>query len=99
MKKIILLCAGGMSTSLLVAKMKEEAQKDGYACEISAHSTAEAVKVGKDADLILLGPQVRFSLGKVKSQCPGVPVEAIDMRLYGKMDGKALLELAKNKVK
>lgn len=47
-----------------------------------------------DADLILLGPQVRFSLVKIENQCPGIPVESIDMR----MDGKGVIEFAKEKL-
>jgi PTS system cellobiose-specific IIB component len=31
----------------------------------------------------------------VQSACPGIPVEAIDMKLYGRMDGKGVLEAAK----
>ena len=53
---------------------------------------------GSDADIILLGPQVRFAASKVKEQCPGVIVEAIDMRMYGRMDGKGVLEFAKAKI-
>ena len=46
-------------------------------------------------DIILLGPQVRFAQNKIKQQCPGIPVEPIDMKLYGRMDGKGVLEFAK----
>ena len=95
MRKIILLCAGGMSTSVLVKKMVSVAAEMNYECTIDAYATAEAHSKAADADLILLGPQVRFSIDKIKGQCPGVPVEAIDMRMYGRMDGKGVLEYAK----
>lgn len=98
MKKIVLLCAAGMSTSLLVNKMREAAEKQGYEAEINAYAMSEAATVGKDADIILLGPQVRFNQSKVKGLCPGVPVEAIDMRAYGKMDGAGVLEFVKGKI-
>lgn len=98
MKKIVLLCAGGMSTSILVKKMQAAAQEINYDCEIAAYPTSEAKTKAADADLILLGPQVRFSLGKIQDQCPGIPVEAIDMRMYGRMDGKGVIELAKQKL-
>lgn len=98
MKKIILLCAAGMSTSMLVTKMREEAVKIGYDCEINAYPMSEAAAVGKDADIILLGPQVRFNLNKVRGLCPNAVVEAIDMRAYGKIDGKAVVEFAKSKI-
>lgn len=98
MKKIVLMCAAGMSTSMLVRKMQEAAKDMNYECTIAAYPTSEAAKEGSDADIILLGPQVRFAANKVKAQCPGVIVEPIDMRMYGRMDGKGVLEFAKAKI-
>lgn len=72
MKKIVLLCAGGMSTSLMVTKMKDYADSIGFECEINAYAVNTAAKNAKDADMILLGPQVRFSMDEIKVQCPGV---------------------------
>lgn len=95
MKKIVLLCAAGMSTSLLVTKMKKAAADEGIECEIDAYSIAQAKEVGADADIILLGPQVRFNLAKVKEQCPNCPVEAIDMAAYGMMDGAKVIKRVK----
>ena len=46
MKKIVLLCAAGMSTSLLVSKMQAAADKSGFACEIRAYGVAQAVVDG-----------------------------------------------------
>ena len=98
LKKIILLCASGMSTSMMVKKMQAAAATLQYSCEIAAYPMAEAKEKGADADLILLGPQVRFSKAKVEQQCPGVPVDAIDMRIYGRMDGEAVMKLAMDKL-
>lgn len=95
MKKIVLLCAAGMSTSLLVTKMQKAAAEEGMECDINAYSIAQAKEVGADADIILLGPQVRFNLAKVKEQCPHCPVEAIDMAAYGMMDGAKVIKRVK----
>lgn len=94
MKKIVLVCAAGMSTSMMVKKMQEVAKEDNYECTIEAHPIAEASEVGKDADIMLLGPQVRFQLGKVK-ELVNCPVEAIDMAAYGTMDGKKVMDFVK----
>ncbi len=59
-----MLCAAGMSTSLLVSRMQEAAQKEGYEAEISAHPISQAAVKAADADVVLLGPQVRFHLAK-----------------------------------
>ena len=52
MKKIVLLCAAGMSTSMLVTRMKKAADEIAYECDINAYSIAEAKEVGADADII-----------------------------------------------
>lgn len=95
MRNIVLFCAAGMSTSLLVNKMKEAAKADGYDCRIEAFSLAKVPQEGPKADIILLGPQVRFNMNNVQSQCPGVPVEAIDMMDYGMMNGKKVIDQVK----
>ena len=83
-KKIILLCAGGMSTSMLVKKMQEAAAADGHPdWEIAAYPQADAKEQGANASCILLGPQIRFAKDKV------------DMKIYGRMDGKGAIDIAK----
>lgn len=91
MKKIILLCAQAMSTGMLMNKMKDEAKKTGYECIIEAYPVSQANNVAKDADCLLIGPQVKYELEQVKSECPDVPVAVIDMVAYGRLDGKKVL--------
>ena len=62
-----------------------------YACEISAHSVASVEKHGKNADIILLGPQVRYKLEQVKKVLPNIPVEVIAMADYGMMNGTKVM--------
>lgn len=59
---ILLVCAAGMSTSLLVTKMEKSAQEQGKEYKIWAVS-GDSVKQHIDkADVLLLGPQVRYLL-------------------------------------
>ena len=95
MRKIVLLCAAGMSTSALVRKMQDAAKADGYDCEISAHSVSDA-KNYESADIILLGPQVRYRLNEVKKLLPNNIVEVIDMKDYGMMNGTGVLSHARS---
>lgn len=95
MKKIVLLCCQGMSTSMLVSKMQKAAADQGLAYDIAAHPIASAASVGADADLILLGPQVRFQQSKVQKELPDHRVEVIDMKSYGLMDGNGVVNQCK----
>lgn len=94
MRKIILLCAGGMSTSILVNKMRKEAEATGYECEIEAFASDAASRVCDDADCVLLGPQIAYKIEDIKKDVK-CPMEGISMPTYGMMDGKAALLQAK----
>lgn len=96
MKKIMLCCAAGMSTSMLVQKMRAEAEKRALAVEINAYPVAEIESMLPQADVVLLGPQVQFELSRLRelSAPLGKPVEVIDMMDYGTMRGDRVLDKA-----
>lgn len=94
MKKVILLCNQGMSTSALVAKMNMVAENMGLEYSIAAYAVDTAKTNAADADVIFLGPQVRYKLSFVKEMFPDKPVEMIDMAAYGMMDGAAVVKRA-----
>ena len=93
-KKIVLFCAAGMSTSLLVNKMKQAAAKIGKDYDIAAYSLNEEQRLHL-VHAFLLGPQVRYALAKLQAKYPGKPVEGIDMRMYGMMDGEGVIGYAR----
>jgi len=95
MRNIVLLCAQGMSTGMLMNKMVEVAAKTGYECTIKAYPVNQAKIVASRADCMLIGPQVRYELEQVQADCPNVPVAIIDMVAYGRLDGAKVLALAK----
>ncbi|WP_322545992.1 PTS sugar transporter subunit IIB, partial [Clostridium perfringens] len=78
---------------LLVNKMKGAAKEKGIEINIEALPVSECSRVIDKVDIVLLGPQVRFQKPQVDALVKGrIPVEVIDMRLYGTMNGKAILE-------
>ena len=85
MKQILLVCSAGMSTSLLVTKMEQAAEKVGDEVEIFALPMSDGINRLSTVDCVLLGPQVRFNLGKIKEEAakvnPGLPVDVIDMKV------------------
>jgi PTS system cellobiose-specific IIB component len=93
---ILLCCSAGMSTSLLVTKMEKAAQEQGIDCKIWAVGNSEVDRHMEEADVLLLGPQVRFMLSKMKKVGAekGIPVDAIDSRYYGLCNGEEVLKQA-----
>ena len=57
MKKIFLCCAAGMSTSMVVNKMKQAATQKGIEAEIIAVAMEEFDSTLPKYDCCLLGPQ------------------------------------------
>lgn len=56
MIRIMLACAGGMSTSLLVTKMEEEAKNQGVDCKIWAVGEGSIASRLGEFDVLLLDP-------------------------------------------
>ena len=98
MKKIMLVCAAGMSTSLLVTKMKAAAKEMGDEIEIFALPISDGEKKLAEVDCVLLGPQVRFQKAQIEKIIADggydLPCAVIDMKDYGMMNGKAVYETA-----
>ena len=96
MVTIRLFCAAGMSTSMLVAKMKKAAVSKGIEASIEAFPEGQMAKHLDGVDLALLGPQVGYALPNAKKVCEpkGIPVEVIPMVDYGMMNGEKVLEFA-----
>lgn len=95
MKKIYLFCSAGMSTSLLVAKMREVAKQMNYDAEIIAYAVSEIDRYGANADIILLGPQVRFKLKSIEAKFPNIPVRLMDIQDYGRINGENIIKTVK----
>lgn len=94
--RVVLLCALGMSTSLLVERMKEAADRKEIMADIEAHSVDSFEQQLKTADVILLGPQIRYKKSQFSSKAESVdvPLDVIDMTAYGSINGEKVLKQA-----
>ena len=93
--KILLVCSAGMSTSLLVERMLTAAKEKNLDVDIEARPIADTVQYGRDADAIMLGPQVRFQEEHIRSLFDeNKPIAVIDMKDYGMMNGQSVLKQA-----
>ncbi|MDA1476817.1 PTS sugar transporter subunit IIB [Bacillus changyiensis] len=93
---ILLACAAGMSTSLLVTKMEKSAEAQGKDHTIWAVSGDEVQQHLDKADVLLIGPQVRYLLPRLKKlgEAEGVPVDVINPVDYGTCNGAEVLKTA-----
>lgn len=93
--RIMLACAAGMSTSILVAKMEAAAKEQGKDYKIWAIDQSMIERELGNFDVLLLGPQVQHTMRKVKKIINGtVPVAVIKAVDYGRGNGAAVLKHA-----
>ncbi len=91
--KILLVCNAGMSSSILVKKIKEAGAKRGLDLTVEAKSSNGVMaEVGK-WDVCLVGPQIIYAVETIKATL-GIPVQAVEPRVYAMADGDKALDQA-----
>lgn len=91
-KKILLACAGGFSTSMLVTRMIESMESKGLDFEILAVSEHDVAN-HLDSSILLLGPQISHREEDFRETLD-FPVVTIDQFDYGTMNGGKVLDNA-----
>ena len=96
MKKILLICDMGMSTSLVVKRMVEAAEQQGIEATIEAKGSQEFSNAITEFDCFLLAPQISYKLNDFKTVAEAAekPIALINMMDYGMTDGKKILSQA-----
>ena len=76
--------------------MIDASKAEGRDDKIWAVGQAELEGAMKECDVLLLGPQMRFLATKIQPQADelGIPMDVIPATLYGRVDGKAVLDFA-----
>jgi PTS system cellobiose-specific IIB component len=95
--KVVLVCAAGMSSSLLEEKIRKAAEKAGREMELKAidSSSMGMWDFEKECmDIILVAPQVRYIKRNLAQRVEpmGVIVQDIDTIAYGMVDGEKIFE-------
>lgn len=91
MKNILLVCGAGMSTSLLVKKMREADSARLYhmrCCDVVSAKTALL-----ESDIVLLAPHVSYLKDEFARLCSdiNIPLYMIDLSDYTQMNGRCIL--------
>ena len=92
--KILLVCAGGMSTSILMKKMAAYWEEQGEELTIKAVGLSEYQDVYQDYDIIMVGPQVSYRLKEIVENT-GLPCEAVPSFDYAIANCPNIMKLAK----
>lgn len=87
--KVLMLCSMGMSTGMLCDRIKAAADAQGVELTIWAASEINARENVGEADIVLLGPQVKYIKDRIVDMVENkIPVMVIDMVAYGTMNGE-----------
>jgi len=91
--RIMLACAVGFSSSMLVERMRAHANKVQLDIVIEAISEERISKIINQVDILLLGPQVNHMEEGLKERYKDHPVKifVVDSTDYGLMNGKKVL--------
>ncbi len=95
--KVVLVCAAGMSSSLLEQKIRQAAAIAGKDMHLKAVDITTMNMWDFEnnmMDIILVAPQVRFNKRGIIKQCEpyGVIVQDIDTVAYGMVDGEKIFK-------
>ncbi len=92
--KILLVCAGGMSTGILMKKMKTYWAEQNVELEITAVGLSEYEELHKDYEIILVGPQIGYCLKQIIDNT-GLPAAVIPSFDYAVGNCANIMLLAK----
>ena len=100
MKKVLLVCSFGMSTSFLTKKMNDLAKEKNVPLTVYAKSENAIEEELDKVDCILIGPQIAYLEEKIRQRAGGkVPIECVDAVNFGRMNAAAILKQAIRMIK
>lgn len=93
--KVVLVSYSGTSASILKDRMSAWVHANLMEAEIIISSLSGLDEGKEDADIVLVGPQVRCALASVREQVPDhIPVLAVDTRDFGMARGDRVMQEA-----
>ena len=98
--RLLLCCAGGFSTNMLMQNMAKVVKDSRKLNEADFHFNAIPVDGLEEEidnyDIVLVGPQIGHKTGYIGEICDPrhIPYAVIDKDVYGQMDGATVMKLA-----
>ena len=96
--KIVLCCAGGFSTTMLMDSMKAAVHESTKLKDEDFKFVAVPVDIlqseVEDCDVLVIGPQIAHKLDYIKPiiEPYHIPYVIVDQEVYGKMDGATVMK-------
>ena len=102
--RVLLVCAAGMSSSLLEAATIEAGKKRGHQVQIHAIPVPEVTMYDfatRPVDIVLVAPQVSYKRRAIAQMAEplGIVVQGIEPVTYGMVDGERLFDQIMGAVK
>lgn len=91
--KILLVCASGMSTGLLMNRLRQYWQERGETHSIDAYGISEYQLYYSEYDVVLIGPQISYKLEEVRNTT-GLPCDVIPSFDYAIGNCEKIMSLA-----
>lgn len=79
--KVLLICAGGLSTSILMKKLEKYAEANSIEFEVIAKGMMDYDDYYSNYDVILVGPQISYKKDEIKEKT-GKPLAVIAQMDY-----------------
>ena len=98
--KIVLCCAGGFSTTMLMDSMKRTVKNSTKLNEDDFSFAAVPVDIlqseVENCDVLVIGPQIAHRIDYIKPIIDPykIPYIIVDQDVYGKMDGATVMKMA-----
>lgn len=102
MIKILIMCVGGSTTSMIAKRTTDAIKKQGLANEykIDALGFEQGAKqAAANYDVLLCGPHVTFLMKEFEGVYPDKVIAAVPVATFGRMDGDGIIKLVQEEVK
>ncbi len=96
---ILIICAGGMSSSMVTKKTREAALRRPEEINVEESATFDIDNKKHDYDVFLVAPQVKYLVPNLTNQVAPKPVGLIKPADYARMDGEKIIDFALSLVK
>lgn len=93
--KILLCCVGGLSSSIVMKKIRKYAEEIGEEVTIDAVGVNDVADYAKNYDCVLAAPQVCNHLSDIKEDAGIVPVTALNPQDYASGNAANIYKQAK----